>query len=222
MQLIPRNRYFLKWSSPSSRKLLVLDCQFITNFDATYRRDYNIYSNLDDASPAQQTNSRNAIIGKIIDAEDNYIEYPFQHPFHPYNSYLDGNAISLFKVMSIVKVVVDGEDITDRYSGDIKPFRNVLFNTLNNTDAIIIPNKTMLWVDMTSVQVMPNTEYAIVSEKADTIVSNALPHDMVRVIREYEGGAKSQQRTNNKRTNNKRKGKGKGMSKKNTKTKKRQ
>jgi len=217
MELIPRNRYYLKWSSPSSRKLLVLECQFIRNFDATYRRDYNIYSNIDDASPAQQINSRNALIGKIIDAEDNYIKHPFEHPHHPYNSYLDSNDIALFHVISIVKVVVNGEDITSGYSGDIKPFRNVLFNTLNNTDAILIPNKTMLWVDMRSgVQVIPHTEYNLLAPKATAAIDKWLPSDMTRVIREYEGGAKKKSRRlvkKNAKTKKQRHYKGKGKRK---------
>lgn len=245
MDLVPGKKYLLKWSSmyktkPKINNLLILECEFLKYRDDTYYDDYLEYDNLadnyffeDHTEIPRFDELRRKLAGKILteDGESN-IEFPFDSPFFPYApryslaQFKRSDKVGLFSVLGIFKTINKG--VPDKpFSGyNLNRFfefsHNVACNTWKEHNLNIIPNETLLWVDLNNTKIIePNIAQRILEYKTLTKLENKLPADMTHEIagfigsEEYltkkYGGKKSKNRKNKSKKMYKKTKKNKGL-----------
>lgn len=211
MNLTPHKKYLLKWSSmfktkPQINNLLILECEFIKYRDDTYYNDYREYDSLldnhffeDHSEIPRFDELRSKLAGKILteDGESN-IEFPFDSPFFPYAprfsmaQFKRSDKVGLFRVLNIFKTINKG--VPDKpFSGyNLNRFfefsHNVACNTWKDHNLNIIPNETMLWVDLNNVKIIePDVGQRILEYKTLTKLENRLPEDMTHEIAGFVG-----------------------------------
>lgn len=210
MDLVPGNKYYLKWSSmfktkPKINNLLILECEFVKFRDDTHYNDYNRFFELieeyfyQDPDQLPEINElRRRLSGKILTEEgDEHIEFPFVHPFFPYTiRKLKSDNVGLFKLLNVFKTINKG--VPDKPFTNYNLIRffefsnNVAINTWNkdggNYEPNLIPGETLLWVNLNNVKIIEaDVAQRILEYKTLTELENKLPLDMTHEIAGFVG-----------------------------------
>lgn len=216
-RLVPGKNYFLKWKGRYfMRETLVLECQFIKYFDNSYGKDCIDYLDLTD--PDNDNNNpndpklislRNRLRGTILDERDRPITtYPFDHPLYPYTYPFPGGmlpqwdkeTIGLFRYVRIVKLIIDGKDVTNKFNNQTLEkylkkndrLHGHIYSTLfSNNSGILVSNETLMWVKFgvpASVQVLEaNAEQRIIHEKTLKGLEEMIGQDPTSEVAKFVG-----------------------------------
>lgn len=216
-KLVPGKNYFLKWKGRFFMSdALVMECQFIKYFDNIYGKDCLDYLELTD--PDNSDNNPNdpkllaiksRLTGTILDENEKLIRtYPFDHPLYPYTYPFPGGSIpqwhketiGLFRYVRIVKLIIDGKDVTNKFNDQtlekyLKKNRKLeghLYNTLfSDNSGILVPNETLMWVnfkDTAFVQVIEaDVEQRIIHEKTLKGLEEMIGRDPASEVAEFVG-----------------------------------
>jgi hypothetical protein len=210
-QLIPGEKYFLKWSSKSKTKtndildfFVILECEFIKHYDNQYfdaRLEFRF-----NRIPVDTLIENN-----IIDQQGELIPRDFDDPLFPYRSdkfFYKPNIrdIGLFRIIRLVSTadygVVSNEAQgfkNNRY--DQNPYLPNFINkhTKINTGDIIM-NETLIWVDLSRVKIIKQIDKQKLYEDktVDKLVSenmNMLGEDFTaKAIKPFLGGRRRKTR----------------------------
>ena len=194
MEFVPGRSYFLKWKTlkpdGSINNLLVLQGTFITYFNNEHCEQYRETMYLHEKPPE--------LIGTIYNTQNELIEYPFDNPLYPYQMIVSPKMscrFGLFKINKLLKSVFNGV----RRSIPVLQFPEIVGFSRVNTDRSIINNRTLMWVNLYSMQSIPNSaQMALERHTVDNLpglVRDVKEHE----IKEYLGGKK---RTRNRQRRN--------------------
>lgn len=213
MDLIPGNKYFLKWSSmrgakPKINNLLILECEFLKLRDDTLYNDYNHYFELMEEHFYQEPDQvpeinelERKFTSKILNEQvDENTELSFDHPFYPYIPYrksrtlLTSDKVGLFKLLNVFKTVNNGipnKSFTNHNLDNFSEFsHNVAISTwtFDIKPSYLIPGKTLIWIDLNNVKIIePDVAQRILEYKTLTSLENRLPEDITHEIAQHVG-----------------------------------
>lgn len=143
----------LVWETEDHQNILSMYCEFVKSYDNTFHSEYMEYAK---EELCWEEGERPPFLSMVGFEES---EIGFDHPLYPYTQYflLEDNrdSIALFRYISLDKLVVNGRNELTQYTIDLirtvfhkNSFSHFYLHTLNNTRYILIPNETLLWVNL--------------------------------------------------------------------------
>lgn len=201
MELIPGTDYYLKWVGDNYKNVIILECKFIKYRDNSIYEYYKEYKDnidpytrlpIDELESFDRFNELHSmLVDKVFDQNNRIIERNFQDPMYPYyfnyvKSRLNSNNIGLFKLVKIIKMIVQGNPNRVFNDYNLLNFSSFSLNVTLNTEFKLIPETTLLWVDLNNVKIIKgNIKQRMIHNKTLISLEGKLPQDVTYQIGEF-------------------------------------
>lgn len=210
--MIPGQKYLLKFASrhPTTNVIVnnvVLECEFIHNYDDTYRNAYIEYHNM----VGEDAVMPDSLMENIYDENENHIDHPFDHPLYPYKYYekfFQNNnvGIGLFRVLRLVSTRFKGVPgkgaMPNKFEKDPYSYVSISGNSVINTGSKIIMGQTLMWVNLSKCEIISKLNIEKMWQEKATDKLDLLP-ELKETIKGYYGRAKRTKKHTKKTPKNK-------------------